>query len=122
MMPISFEGQGVGNWNYAHLSGRLPLLKTRLTAGLSVGTKQIFGRNAVSFIGGYEQPITKNLSLIGDWYSGTNGYGLFIPGISYALPLAFTLYAGYQIPNNKRCGHSGFVIELAKLLDFSRKQ
>ena len=114
-LPISLQGQGVGNWTYAHFSGRLPKLKTRLTAGISYGTHQIFGRDAVSFIGGYEQPITKRFSLIGDWYSGTNTMGLFSTGFSYALTKTTSLYVGYQIPNNTASGYSGIVFELAKL-------
>lgn len=114
MIPVSLQGDGVGNWSYAHASMRLPRLKTRLTAGVSTGTRQIFGRTTVGFIGGYEQPVTKNLSLIGDWYSGTHANGFFITGFSYALPKRFNFYGGYQIPNNKRCGRSGLVIELSK--------
>lgn len=95
-------------------SGRVPRLKTRLAAGVSVGTKQIFGRNTVSFIGSYEQPVTKRFILQGDWYSGTHSLGLFIPGFSYALPRDITLYAGYQIPNTKRSESQGFVFEIAK--------
>lgn len=114
LVPISLQGGGVGSWSYGTFSGRIPKLKTRLSGGVSVGTKQIFGRNAVSFIGTYEQPITKRFVLQGDWYSGTNNLALFIPGFSYAFPKDITLYGGYQIPNNARSGRQGFVFELAK--------
>jgi len=115
MLPISLGNGGVGNWSYATFSGRLPVLKTRLSGGYSTGTKQLFGRTTVGFIGTYEQPVTKNFSLIGDWYSGTHSNGLFIPGFSYACPKQVSLYAGYQIPNNRESGRSGFVLELAKI-------
>ncbi|MBY0405604.1 MAG: hypothetical protein K2X66_17005 [Cyanobacteria bacterium] len=115
MLPISLEGKGVGNWSYGTLSGRLPKLKTRLTAGYSTGTKQIFGRTPVGFIGAVEQPLTQRLSLITDWYSGTHGNGFLITGLSYAFPQDISLYAGFQIPNTNRSGKSGFVLELAKL-------
>lgn len=111
----SVQGGGAGNWSFAEFSGRIPKLKTRLTGGISVGTKVLFGRTAVSFIGGYEQPVTKNFSLQGDWFSGTHNNGFFIPGFAYAFPKNISLYAGFQIPNNSRCGKSGFVIELAKI-------
>lgn len=114
MIPVSLQGDGVGNWSYGHVSARLPKLNTRLTAGVSTGTRQIFGRNTVGFIGAYEQPLTKRISLIGDWYSGTHANGYFIPGMSVSVTDSVTLYAGYQIPNTKESGHSGFVIELAK--------
>lgn len=112
----SLQGQGVGNWTYGHLSGRLPVTNTRLTAGLSYGTRQVFGVDNLAFIGAVEQPVTKKLNVIMDWYSGTEHFaGFLIPGFSYALPKDTTIYVGYQIPNSSRNGVSGFVIELGKI-------
>jgi len=113
---IGLEGNGVGNWTYAHLSGRVPKLNTRLTAGLSYGTKQVFGIDSLAFIAGVEQPVTKKLTIIADWYSGSEHFaGFLIPGFSYALPKNVTIYVGYQIPNSPRNGVSGPVIEFAKI-------
>jgi len=115
-MLLGLEGNGGGNWSYAHLSGRVPKLNTRLTGGVSYGGRQVFGQNTFSFIGGVEQPVTKKLTLIGDWFSGSEHWaGYLITGFSYALPKNTTLYAGYQIPNSPRVGTSGFCIELAKI-------
>lgn len=114
MIPISFDNRGVGNWSYALGSARVPVLKTRVGAGVSIGPRQIFGRNNVSFICSYEQPVSSKFALIGDWYSGTHGNALFIPGFSVALPKAVNLYCGYQIPNNRQSGRTGFVIEIAR--------
>ena len=116
LMPISLRGQGVGSWTYGHLSGRIPKLNTRVSAGAFAGTKQLFGRNTVGFIGGFEHPVTERFSLIADWFSGTSNYGLFIPGFSYVLPKGINMFAGFQIPNNARCGRSGFVLEFSKVL------
>lgn len=118
MLPISLQGEGLGDWTYGHVSFKVPKLKTRLTAGASFGTKQIFGRNAVSFIGGIEQPITEKISFIADYYSGTHALGFFIPGISYSPNPDLSFFAGYQIPNSRRCGASGFVLEVAKHFRF----
>lgn len=113
---IGLEGNDVGNWTYAHLSGRVPKANTRLTAGLSYGTKQAFGINHTCFIAAVEQPITKKLNLLADWYSGNEHWsGFLITGFSYALPKNTTIYAGYQIPNSPQNGVSGFVIEIAKI-------
>lgn len=115
-MLFGVEGNGVGNWTYAHLSGRVPKLNTRLTAGISYGTRQVFGQETTAFIAGVEQPVTKKLNLIGDWFSGSEHWaGYLITGFSYAFPKNTTLYAGYQIPNSPQVGNSGFVIELAKI-------
>ncbi len=111
----SLQGQGVGNWTYAHLSGRTPKTNTRLTAGISYGTEQIFGNDTTAFIAAVEQPVTKRFGIIADWFSGSEHFaGFLIPGFSYAINKNTTLYAGYQIPNSSSNGPSGFVIELAK--------
>lgn len=115
-MLLGLEGNGVGNWSYAHLSGRVPKVNTRLTAGVSYGGRQVFGQNTFSFIAGVEQPVTKKLTLIGDWYSGSEHFaGYLITGFSYAFPKNVTLYSGFQIPNSPRVGTPGFVIEVAKI-------
>lgn len=110
------QSQGAGNWTYAHFSGRLPVTRTRITSGMSFGTKQIFGENTTCFIGGIEQPVNKKITLLTDWYSGSEHFaGFLIPGFSYSMPKDTTLFVGYQIPNSSQNGPSGFVIELAKI-------
>ena len=116
LMPVSLRGDGVGSWTYSHLSGRLPKLNTRITAGVSTGTRQIFGRTTVGFIGGIEHPVTDRFSLIADWFSGTQSSGYFIPGFSYRLPKDLYLFAGYQLPNTPRVGRQGLVIEFSKVV------
>jgi hypothetical protein len=58
----------------------------------------------VSFVGprggvilGYEQPVHKGISIVADWYSGTNGLGYLTTGISIVLPRSGLLNAGYSI-------------------------
>lgn len=115
-MLLGLEGNGVGNWTYGHLSGRLPKLNTRLTAGVSYGGRQVFGKDTFAFIGAVEQPVTKKLTLLADWYSGAEHFaGFLIVGGSYAFSHNVTLYTGYQIPNTVNNGSSGFVVELAKI-------
>lgn len=116
LIPVSLQGQGVGNWSYAHLSTRAPRLKTRVAVGVSTGTRQIFGRTTVGAIATLEQPVTKRLSLQGDWYSGTHALGFLIAGFTYALPYDTVLFGGYQIPNTPRYGRQGFVLEFARYL------
>lgn len=115
LIPVSLRGNGVGGATYSHLSTRLPKIKTRITSGIFIGTTTLYGRDFVSFIGGVEQPVTKRLSLIMDWYSGKHSYGFLIPGFSYAFNNNLTLWTGYQIRNNRANGDNGFVIELSKI-------
>lgn len=118
---FSLDGNGIGNWTYAHLSGRLPVTKTRLTAGLSYGTKQIFAKDTLCFICAVEQPITEKLNIIADWYSGTEHFvGFLIAGFSYQLPKNTMIYVGFQIPNGPKAGNSGFVVELSRLFDLEK--
>lgn len=113
---LGVEGNGVGNWTYAHLSGRVPVVNTRLTAGVSYGGRQVFGQNTTSFIAGVEQPITKKFTALADWYSGQEHWsGYLIVGGSYALPKNTTVFMGYQIPNSATVGTGGFVFEIAKI-------
>lgn len=112
----SLQGKGVGSWEYAHLSGRLPITNTRLTGGVSYGTRQVFGKDTFAYITAVEQPVTKKLTLLMDWYSGNEHFaGFLISGFSYNLPKNSTIYVGYQIPNSSLVGKSGFVVELARI-------
>ena len=118
---VSLQNQGVGNWTYCHLSGRVPKLNTRLTAGVSFSTPQVFGRNAVDFIAAIEQPINKKVSLLADWYSSKDNYaGFLIVGCSYKLPKETTLYLGCQIPNSNANGNFGFVAEVSKFIPLKK--
>ena len=49
---------------------------------------------------GYEQPLSKKVSFVADWYSGKNYYGYFTPGISITLPGSGLFNAGYSIGND----------------------
>ena len=114
-IPFSLQGNGVGHWIYSAANATIPQSNTRLTAGISSGTKQIFGESVTCFIGGFEQKITEDFSFISDWYSGNHSLGIWATGFSYALPQDFVFYGGYQIPNSKKVGKNSFVIEVAKI-------
>ena len=114
LLPVSLRGHGVGGYAYSHLSTRLPKIKTRITSGIFVGTTTVLGRDVICNISGIEQPITRNLGLVMDWYSGKHSNGFLIPGFYYTFK-PFTLWAGYQIHNNRANGRNGFVIELSKV-------
>lgn len=58
------------------------------------------GAHRAGVILGYEQPVTKKISFVADWYSGKNYYGYFTPGISVTLPGNGLFNAGYSIGND----------------------
>ncbi len=115
LIQTSLRGNGVGNWTYSHASARLPKLKTRISGGVNVLTTTFAGRDVFGFIGGIEQPITKRFGLQMDWFSGKHANGFLIPGFYYIGPKDVTLWAGYQIHNNKANGDNGFVIEISRI-------
>ena len=72
------------------------------------------------FIGGIEQPITKNWSFIADWYSGTHNLADFIPALQYKVGHQVFI-AGYKFPNAGSGGKQAFIFEMMLTLPrFSR--
>jgi hypothetical protein len=72
-----------------------------------VSANQDTENGPVSFLGpragvilGYEQPVSKRISIVADWFSGENGFGYFTPGVSITLPKSGLLNAGYSIGND----------------------
>ena len=112
MFPVSLLDAGVGTWTYGVASARVPGLRTRLTIGPSYGTRQIFGRTALSAIVGVEQPLTPHVSLIVDWFSGAHDLGAAVPGVQFNISHQLILIAGYKIPNAKRAGPPSALVEV----------
>lgn len=124
VLNYSIPREKPGYWLFSHLSYRLPYLHTRLTGGITTGNSPTFGYRPViqqevltevanypvAAMLGIEQPITENLSLIADWYSGTHDLACFIPALQYELePLV--MIVGYKIPNNPESGAEAVVLE-----------
>jgi hypothetical protein len=125
----SIQKQKFGSWTYSHLSVKLPRLRTQLIGGLSFGTSQMFGyryvtdavsggeteiaRRPLAFIGGFVQPVYKNFSIVGDWYSGTHDLAAFIPALQFDKVFRqHTFIAGYKIPNNAESGSQAVICEI----------
>lgn len=51
---------------------------------------------------GYEQPISKRVGLLIDWFSGANRFGYVSPGITIATPGNSALTTGYAFANHGR--------------------
>ncbi|MBY0403591.1 MAG: hypothetical protein K2X66_06800, partial [Cyanobacteria bacterium] len=68
-------------------------------------------------IGGVEHPITPELTIIVEYYSGTHDFGGVIPGVVYHNhKLDAVFVAGFRIPNAKASGRPGFVFEMGKFI------
>jgi len=58
---------------------------------------------------GFEQPITRKVKFVADWYSGKNRFGYGTPGLAITTSKTSALYAGYSIGNSGRKNNSLFV-------------
>lgn len=114
MIPASFNGKGVGYWVYGNGSFRIPGPRTRITAGPSFGTKQIFGRRAYSTMVGIEQPLSKRWGIVSDWFTGTNDLGAAIFAFSFQRDKKTLIIFGYKVANNAGSGKPAFMIEVAR--------
>jgi hypothetical protein len=115
MVPKSVDARGAGLWAYSSGSVRLPRARTRLTVGPTYGTPQLFGVEKAGMMAGIEQPITKRVSIIADWYSGKHDLAATIPAVQFNLPREIALIAGYKIPNPGAPGGHALVLEVAAL-------
>lgn len=98
---VSLDAQGYGYWLYSHLSGRLPRLETRISAGISQGSKVLFLKDqATSFIVALEQPIpwVHGLTLTAEWFSGSHDLANLIFGAAYHPNPRMIFVLGYKIP------------------------
>lgn len=58
---------------------------------------------------GYEQPLSKRVSFVTDWFSGKNAFGYVTPGFSITLPKSSLFNIGYSIGNQGRGNNALFV-------------
>ncbi len=112
-----------GVWFYSAFAQRIPVVNTRLTAGITYGQSQVFGfrnlteggksirvpNNQFCFMAAFEQPITKHFSIIADWYSGDHDLAMFIPALQYEWQ-HHTFITGYKIPN-RADGYNAIILE-----------
>ncbi len=58
---------------------------------------------------GYEQPVSKRVSFVADWFSGKNAFGYVTPGFSISLPKSSLFNVGYSMGNHGRGNNALFV-------------
>ncbi len=114
---FSLDRAAVGGWGYAHGSFRIPRAHTRITAGLSYGSEELFGQGQtpVAAMVGIEQPITDWFWLVADWYSGHHALGALIPAVQFNVG-RFALIAGYKLDNDRARPSDAVIFEVMALL------
>lgn len=125
-VPVSLEGGGPGSWLFSSASVRLPRLATRLTAGPTYGTPQLFGKEKLGVMAGIEQPLggafRRRVSIVADWYSGRHDLAAAIPALQFNLPRDWIFITGYKVPNRGAATERAFVVEVAGILWRPRAQ
>lgn len=74
----------------------------RVTTGVYglVGRKKFGDRAGLS--AAYEQPLTKKVSFVADWFSGSNRFGYAGGGLAITVSNRSALYVGYNVGNSGR--------------------
>ena len=103
-----------GNWMYAMLNTEIPRLKTRITGGVTDGTKVLFGERTNGFLGGVEQPLSNRWTFQADWFSGHHELAYLIPGVVYRFQERWMLSVGFQVPNKPSTGARAIIVELTR--------
>lgn len=121
MVPFSLSGNGTGYWVYSNLGVRIPKARTRITAGPSFGTRQIFGRRTYSTMVGIEQPLNKHWVLVADYFSGTHDLAAAIGGVAWIPKPQLMVIMAYKVPNNAKSGKPAPLLEVTYTFGHKKK-
>jgi len=113
MLLTSLRGQGVGLWNYAAGSARIPVMRTRFVAGISNGTRELFKKNTTHAIVSLEQPLPGHLTFVTEWWSGSHDLADLVPGFTWHTG-RWIVVAGYKISNTPGSRTDGVILELGR--------
>jgi hypothetical protein len=114
-IPVRNRAYDVGNYVYLEFSKTFKKSGTRLTAGGYHFSDNVVATNAQRAGGqfGFEQPVSKTVTLAADYFTGKHAAGYFTPGVIFKVGKKTTGYAGYSIGNqNPQNGNHFFLLEL----------
>jgi len=114
-IPVRNRAYDAGNYAYLEFSKTFQKSGTRLTAGGYHFSDNVVAANAQRAGGqfGFEQPVSKTVTLAADWFTGKHSAGYFTPGVTFKAGRKTTGYAGYSIGNqNASRGNHFFLLEL----------
>ena len=112
-LPVRNRAYNAGNYVYAEISKTFKS-GTRVTAGGYDFTGSVVATaNRAGGQFGFEQPLTKKVTLAADWLTGKHAAGYFTPGLVFKVGPKVTSYAGYSIGNQSPSkGNHFFLLEL----------
>lgn len=113
-IPVRNRAYNVGNYIYLEFSKTFKRSGTRLTAGGYDFTHNVVANaNRAGGQFGFEQPVSKTVTLAADYFTGRHSAGYFTPGVVFKLGPKVTGYAGYSIGNqNPGRGNHFFLLEV----------
>jgi hypothetical protein len=113
-IPVRNRAYQAGNYVYLEFSKTFKKSGTRLTAGGYDFTRNVVSNaNRAGGQFGFEQPISKTITLAADWFTGKHAAGYFTPGVVFKVGKKTTGYAGYSVGNqNPSRGNHFFLLEL----------
>jgi len=118
-LPVRNRAYDAGNYVYLEFSKTFKQTGTRLTAGGYDFTKSVVaGANRAGGQFGFEQPVSKTVTLAAYWFTGKHAAGYFTPGVVFKMGKKTTAYAAYSIANqNASRGNHFFLLELGYNFD-----
>lgn len=113
-IPVRNRAYDAGNYVYLEFSKTFKKSGTRLTAGGYDFTRNVVaGANRAGGQFGFEQPVSKTVTLAADYFTGKHAAGYFTPGVIFKIGKKTTGYAGYSVGNqNPSRGNHFFLLEL----------
>lgn len=113
-IPVRRRAYDAGNYVYLEFSKTFKKSGTRLTAGGYDFTRSVVAdANRAGGQFGFEQPMSKTVTLAADYFTGKHAAGYFTPGVIFKVGKKTTGYAGYSVGNqNASRGNHFFLLEL----------
>jgi hypothetical protein len=113
-IPVRNRVYDAGNYVYLEFSKTFKKKGTRVTAGGYDFTRNVVASaNRAGGQFGFEQPLSRTVTLAADWFTGKHASGYFTPGVVFKVGRKTTAYASYSIGNrNASRGNHLFLLEL----------
>src|SRR2546421_8992059 len=111
--PVRNRAYNAGNYVYLEASKTFKKSGTRVTAGGYDFTRSVVAAsNRAGGQFGFEQTVSKTVTLAADYFTGKHAAGYFTPGVIFKVGPKVTGYAGYSVGNqNPSRGNHFFLLE-----------
>ena len=118
-IPVRNRAYDAGGYVYLEVSKIFKETGTRLTVGGYDFTRRVVAEaNRAGGQFGFEQPLSRTVTLAADWFTGKHAAGYFTPGLIFKAGGRTTAYAGYSVGNrNASRGNHFFLLELGYNFD-----